>query len=46
MTKEEFDREVQDLVDMLKNLRKIKDRGRRAWLKKEIRRHLNGLMND
>lgn len=36
MTKEEFDREVQDLVDMLNELYRIKDRNLKGWLKAEI----------
>lgn len=36
MSEEEFKKEVQDLVAMLNNLRLIKDKGRRRWLKAEI----------
>jgi hypothetical protein len=46
MTDEEFKREVQNLVDMLNNLRLIKDKGLRRWLKVEIRNQLNQLLND
>lgn len=37
MTDEEFEKEIEDLSEMLKNLRLIKDKGRRKWLKREIR---------
>ncbi|MDE6235334.1 MAG: hypothetical protein K2M56_06255 [Muribaculaceae bacterium] len=37
MTDEEFKKEVEDLVDMLNSLRRIKDKGRTKWLKREIR---------
>lgn len=40
MTDEEFESEVQDLTDMLRNLRRIKDKGLKKWLKKEIRAQL------
>lgn len=43
MTDEEFKREVDDLVEMLNNLRLIKDRGRRKWLVFEIRRQIQKL---
>jgi hypothetical protein len=46
MTDEEFKREVQNLVEMLNNLRLIKDKGLRRWLKVEIRNQLNQLLND
>jgi hypothetical protein len=46
MTDEEFKREVQNLVEMLNNLRLIKDKGLKRWLKVEIRNQLNQLMND
>jgi hypothetical protein len=46
MTDEEFKREVQNLVEMLNNLRLIKDKGLRRWLKIEIRNQLNQLLND
>ncbi len=44
MTDEEFKREVQDLVDMLNNLRQIKDKGRTKWLKREIRAQMIKLL--
>lgn len=46
MTNEEFEREVQDLVDMLNSLRLIKDKGRRKWLKAEIRAQLTKVMKE
>lgn len=46
MTDEEFKKEAQDLVDMLNILRRIKDKGRRKWLKAEIRHQITILMKD
>lgn len=46
MTDKEFEREVKSLVEMLNNLRLIKDKGRRRWLKAEIRYQLTELMKD
>lgn len=46
MTDEEFKKEVQDLVDMLNILRRITDRGRKRWLKAEIRNQLRLLLTD
>lgn len=46
MTDEEFKKEVQDLVDMLNILRRINDRGRKRWLKAEIRNQLRLLLKD
>lgn len=46
MTDEEFEREVSDLVEMLKNLRLIKDKGRKRWLKAEIRYQIVRLTKD
>jgi hypothetical protein len=40
MTDEEFEKEVQDLADMIRNLRRIRDRRLRKWLLHEIRRQL------
>lgn len=40
MTDEEFQKELQDLVEMLESLYRIKDRNRTKWLKDEIRIHL------
>ena len=37
MTDDEFKSEVQSLVEMLNNLRLIKDKGRRNWLIRELR---------
>lgn len=45
MTDEEFKTEVQDLVKMLENLRLIKDKGRKRWLKAEIRAQLTKVTN-
>lgn len=46
MTDEDFKKEVQDLVDMLNTLRLIKDKGRKGWLKREIRRQLQIILKD
>lgn len=46
MTDEEFRKEVQDLVEMLNSLHLIKDKGRKRWLKAEIRVQLTKLMKD
>lgn len=46
MTDDEFKKEVQEFVMMLENLRRIKDKGRRKWLKAELRVLLTRLMND
>lgn len=46
MSDEDYKKEVQDLVAMLNNLRLIKDRGRKRWLKAEIRNQLRVLMKD
>ncbi len=46
MSDEEFAKEVKDLVDMLNNLRRIKDKGRRPWFKAEIKEQLRKLLKD
>ncbi len=46
MTDEEFKREVENLVENLNNLRLIRDKGRRKWLKREIRYQLIELTRD
>ena len=47
MTDEEFEKEVKDLVEMLNNLHRIKDKfGLKRWLKAEIKEHLRKLLND
>lgn len=46
MTDEEFEKEVSDLVEMLRNLRLIKDKARRPWLKAAIKEQLRILMKD
>lgn len=46
MTDEEFKKEVEDLVEMLNNLRRIRDRGLKKWLKAEARRQLQLLLKD
>lgn len=46
MTDEEFKKEVQDLVEMLNSFHLIKDKGRRQWLKAEIRRQLQLILKD
>lgn len=45
MTDDEFKREVADLVELLNSLRLIKDKGRKRWLKAEIRNRLRLLLN-
>lgn len=45
MTDEEFNNAVQELVDMLNNLRLIKDKGRTKWLKRAIRDQLRVLID-
>ena len=40
MSDEEFKKEVQDLVEMLNNLHRIRDKGLTKWLKREIRERL------
>lgn len=40
MTDEEFEKEVRDLVEMLNNLHRIKDKSLTKWLKREIRAQL------
>lgn len=37
MSDEEFVKEVKDLVEMLNILHEIKDKGRKRWLKVEIK---------
>lgn len=37
MTDEEFEKEVEELKEMLLNLRNIKDRGERKKMKREIK---------
>jgi hypothetical protein len=46
MTDEQFQKEVEDLLELLKNFRLIKDKGRKQWLKTELRHLLNKLMQD
>ncbi|MDE6801434.1 MAG: hypothetical protein K2J07_04905 [Muribaculaceae bacterium] len=46
MTDEEFKREVESLVENLNSLRLIKDKGRRKWLKREIRDQIIALIKD
>ena len=40
MTDEEFEKEVRDLVEMLNNLHRFKDKGLAKWHKREIRDQL------
>lgn len=44
MDNEEFERKIEDLAEMLKSLRLIKDRGRKRWLKTEIKASLKELL--
>lgn len=46
MTDEELEKEVKDLVEMLNNLRRIKDKGRKRWLKSEIKEQLRKILKD
>ena len=46
MTDEEFEKEVQDLAALLRNLRLIRDKGQRKWLVREIRALLIKLTKD
>lgn len=46
MTDEEFKTEVKDLVEMLNNLHRIRDKGLRPWLKAEIKEQLRKLLKD
>ncbi|MBO5030164.1 MAG: hypothetical protein J6C59_11205 [Muribaculaceae bacterium] len=46
MTDEQFQKEVQDLVEMLNDLRRIKDIGRKRWLKAEIQLFLRAILKD
>lgn len=43
---DEFEKEVEDLTAMLRSLRLIQDKGRRKFLKQEIRLLLNTLIHD
>lgn len=43
---DEFEKEVEDLTAMLRSLRRIQDKGRRKFLKQEIRLLLNTLIHD
>lgn len=45
MTDEEFQKEVQDLVEMLNDLHRIKNKGLKKWLKREIRAQIINLLN-
>lgn len=44
MTDDEFEKEVNDLVEMLNDLRLIKDKGLTKWLTREIRDQLNKIL--
>ena len=46
MSDEEYENEVKDLVEMLNNLRLIKDKSRRKWLKAGIRYRIYLLTKD
>lgn len=46
MSDEEYEREVKNLVGMLNNLRLIKDKGVRKWMKAEIRYQVYLLTKD
>ena len=46
MTDEEFQREVEALVDLLNSLRLIRDKGRKQWLKAAIRTQMRMLLRD
>lgn len=46
MTDEQFQKEAQDLIENLKNLRLIRDKGRRKWLKVIVKEQLRILIKD
>ncbi len=46
MTEEDFISGLDDLIGMLKSFRQIKDRGRKRWLRTEIRNLLRLLMKE
>lgn len=46
MSDEEFEKEVTDLVDMLNNLHRIRNRGLTKWLKREIREQLIKILKE
>lgn len=46
MTDEQFMKEVEDLVEMLKSLLLIRDKGKKRWLKTEIRALVQRLLRD
>lgn len=46
MPDEEFERKLAELVEMLRNLRQIKDRGLKPWLKVEVKELLRELLKD
>ena len=45
MTDEEYESGVEDLGEMLRNLRRIKNKGLRKWLLREIRAQLLKIVN-
>lgn len=46
LDEDQFEKEVEDLAAMLRSFRQIQDKGRRQFLKKEIRVTLNLLLRD
>ena len=46
MTDKEFEIGVEDLARMLKNIRRIRDKGQKSKLKREVRSLMNELLKD
>ena len=43
---QDFEKDLADLVEMIRLLERIKDREERRWLKAEIRNQLRNLLKD
>lgn len=43
---QDFEKDLADLVEMIRLLERIKDQGERRWLKAEIRNQLRNLLKD
>lgn len=46
MSDEEFKKEVEDLIEMLNNLHRIRDKGLTKWLKREIKSRLINILKN
>lgn len=46
MSDEEFEKEVRDLVEMLNDLHRIRDKGLTKWLRREIREQLRKIITN